>query len=165
MAKDDDPKKRNVILRVLRRFSSRKQDLDDMMQETHLRMLQAEEKPFAHIESMDAYISTVAYRAGVDWAKKNKRMALLHVPLDDEAFDLPDGTADPERSAEALGRMERLARAIAKFPPMRRKVFEMKRWEGLTRQEIAARLGISESTVNTHLAKAASQLAAALHGS
>lgn len=49
-------------------------------------------------------------------------------------------------------------KAIASLPEQRRKVFLMKRIEGKSYKEISAELGISERTVETHVAHAMKHL-------
>lgn len=48
--------------------------------------------------------------------------------------------------------------AIEKMPPQRRNVFRMSRFEGVSYQEIALRLGISQKTVEYHIHEALAEL-------
>jgi RNA polymerase sigma-70 factor (family 1) len=52
----------------------------------------------------------------------------------------------------------KLLQAISQLPPMRKKVFEMNRLQGMPYKEIAAQLSISTKTVEKHISKAISQL-------
>ena len=49
---------------------------------------------------------------------------------------------------------ERLLAVVASMPPVRRKVYTLCRLQGMSHKEIAALLGISMSTIETHLSKA-----------
>ena len=51
-----------------------------------------------------------------------------------------------------------ISKEIEKFPPKRRQVYIMSRHEGLSYNEIAKKLNISEKTVETHLRLALSRL-------
>jgi RNA polymerase sigma-70 factor (ECF subfamily) len=52
----------------------------------------------------------------------------------------------------------RLAYALEKMPPMRRKVFEMSRFKGMSYQQIAQELSLSSRTVEAHIFQAVKQL-------
>jgi len=52
----------------------------------------------------------------------------------------------------------KLAEALKEMPPMRRKVFEMSRFKGMSYQQIAHELSLSSRTVETHIYKAIKQI-------
>lgn len=52
----------------------------------------------------------------------------------------------------------KLAHALDKMPPMRRKVFEMSRIKGMSYQQIAHELSLSSRTVEAHIFQAVKQL-------
>lgn len=76
------------------------------------------------------------------------------VPIEDHQDVLPDAVSDPARIAEARQRLRALASGIEALPPKCRRVFFLHRFEGLTQDEIASRLGISAKMVEKHLARA-----------
>lgn len=53
---------------------------------------------------------------------------------------------------------EKLANALKEMPPMRRKVFEMSRFKGMSYQQIAHELSLSSRTVETHIFQAIKQI-------
>lgn len=53
---------------------------------------------------------------------------------------------------------EKLTHALEKMPPMRRKVFEMSRFKGMTYQQIAHELSLSSRTVEAHIFQAVKEL-------
>lgn len=53
---------------------------------------------------------------------------------------------------------DRLAHALESMPPMRRKVFEMSRYKGMSYQQIARELSLSSRTVEAHIFQAVKQL-------
>lgn len=62
---------------------------------------------------------------------------------------------------ERLGEKElrhKLAHALEEMPPMRRKVFEMSRFKGMTYQQIASELSLSSRTVEAHIFQAVKQI-------
>lgn len=52
----------------------------------------------------------------------------------------------------------KLANALKEMPPMRRKVFEMSRFKGMSYQQIAQELSLSSRTVETHIFRAIKQI-------
>lgn len=52
----------------------------------------------------------------------------------------------------------KLAYAVAKMPPVRRKVFELSRYESKSHKEISQLLSLSEKTVQNHISLAIKQL-------
>ena len=47
-----------------------------------------------------------------------------------------------------------MGRVLSMLPPKCRQAFELRKFDGLSQREIAARMGISQSTVEKHLIKA-----------
>jgi RNA polymerase sigma factor (sigma-70 family) len=52
----------------------------------------------------------------------------------------------------------KLTREVQKMPPMRKKIFELSRYESKTYKEIAQLLSLSEKTVENHITLALRQL-------
>ncbi|WP_185937349.1 sigma-70 family RNA polymerase sigma factor [Chitinophaga polysaccharea] len=81
------------------------------------------------------------------------REKVIHVI---DKYTLPaDGVWD------RLGEKElrhKLAHALEEMPPMRRKVFEMSRFKGMTYQQIASELSLSSRTVEAHIFQAIKQI-------
>ena len=154
---------REALRTFLRRFTRDERDVDDLLQSTFTRFLEAPHRSHANIKSMEAYLRTIARNVGIDWTKKRASQG-TPAQLDGEALLVKDDRVDPERSAVALEGIERMQRAYTKLPPQQRKVFELAKFEHLSTRDIAAQLDISESTVSTHLSLAMSVLAAARSG-
>lgn len=76
------------------------------------------------------------------------------------ASDAPDVTqtdqalSNPQTALETKELATIMNRAIASLPPRRKEIFLLSRNEQLTYEEIAARLGISRSTVREHMVEA-----------
>jgi RNA polymerase sigma-70 factor (ECF subfamily) len=65
------------------------------------------------------------------------------------------GSEDPSPERQVIDRDElsRLAEMIARLPGKIRDVFTLRRVHGLSQREVAAKLGLSESTVEKHMAR------------
>ncbi|MBI5769356.1 MAG: RNA polymerase sigma factor [Verrucomicrobia bacterium] len=125
-------------------------DLDDLVQETYARLLQAREQ-HAALRSPKAYLFATARNAAFDFFRRRKIVAI-------------DGIAEIERLpvledrpgvAEAVAHdqeLQLLAEAIQALPERCRRVLTLRKLHGLSHREIAAQLGISENTVNAQVA-------------
>lgn len=71
-----------------------------------------------------------------------------------ETIDLADDAAGPADAIEARSELARVERLIAELPPRQRQILVAARLDGLSRGEIARRLGVSLSTVEKELKSA-----------
>lgn len=113
--------------------------------------------------SLDRFLSKCVRNRCRDHLRKAYVGAEIPIPEGGEDC-LKDGGAQvdcPFGTLLASDLRSSLVRAIETLPEKSRLVFEMSRFEGLGRKEIACRLGISVNTVKFHLKKAS----AALRGS
>ncbi len=69
-----------------------------------------------------------------------------------------------DRSVIARDELRRLQVALDKLPPRCREAVVLGRIEGLSGKEIAARMGVNESTVSIHLANGIRTLVNAVYG-
>lgn len=142
-----------ALRRYLGRFFGRSQDVDDMLQEVFVRAYAMEaQRP---ILLPRAYLFRVAKHVALNEIARRKNSATDSV----EDFEQPDvigSNTQPglEQVVDGKQRLALFAKAVAALPSQCRKVLVMKKIEGLSQREIAARLGIAESTVEKHLAKA-----------
>jgi len=97
-----------------------------------------------------------------------KRLLIHHArPLYRRAdkTGIPNHLEDPGSAAQSLQEVEDLLNRLARVDPVLRQVVEMKVFEGLSRDEIAARLGCSSRTVARHWEFARHWLQEAVSGS
>jgi len=102
------------------------------------------------------WVHTIAVSVTLNELKRRKRDRARHVPLED-ALTLPQSApySDPILR-------EKLMAAVNDLPEGCRAVFMMHDAEGLTHQEIAAALGVTEGTSKAQLARARGKLRIAL---
>lgn len=145
----------------LRRFlRARTGDADiaeDLLQELWIRCRTS--RPVS-VDSARAYLFRMANNLVIDRAKiENRRLA-----RDGEwaALRAIEGSeADPLRPDSAMmaeDPADRLADAITRLPPGAAAAFRMNKLEGLKQDEVAARMGISRSGVEKHIALAMARL-------
>lgn len=105
-------------------------------------------------------VSTQLFRMAttllIDFLRKNNDRdavtARLDVPTMEKGID---STTEKMRGAEL---QKRISEAVNDLPPVRKKVFEMSREQGMSYREIAQTLCVSSKTVETHIYKALKQI-------
>jgi len=135
----------------LRRFFRAPSDVADGIQETYARLLSLPDHELNAIRSPHAFLFTAARNLALEWSRRER--------LNFREFLPETGTTcvlDESPSAyEQLGvrqELELLGRAIARLPARCREVLILRKLYGLSQKEIAARLGITENTVEKHAA-------------
>jgi RNA polymerase sigma factor (sigma-70 family) len=123
----------------------------DLTQETFLRF--AEQAGGAPVRHERSYLYRTAQNLAIDHLRRIERQRTDAVEPETVAH-IPEDRPNPEEAVEARERALALRAALAELPERTRRIFTLNRLEGLTYGEVAARLGISESSVQKHLAKA-----------
>jgi RNA polymerase sigma-70 factor (ECF subfamily) len=134
----------------LRRRSLGGLEIDDVIQETYTRLVAAES--VAHVHDAKNYAFQVAGSVVVDHLRRMKVVPISSVP-DLDYLEVVSEEPSPERLTIDRDELHRLARMIATLPGKVRDVFTLRRVHGLSQHEVAQRLGLSESTVEKHMAR------------
>jgi len=125
-------------------------EIDDVIQETYTRLFQAES--VAHIQDARNYAFQVAGSVVIDHLRRMKVVPIVSVP-GLEYLEVDSQEPSPERQVIDRDELSRLAEMIARLPGKIRDVFTLRRVHGLSQREVAAKLGLSESTVEKHMAR------------
>jgi RNA polymerase sigma factor (sigma-70 family) len=135
-------------------------DVEDIVQETCLRLFQAAQRQ--PIRSPRAFMLKTVRNLALN--KLRLADALNHMVADERTNDdegaATQGLEDAheERTPESVVASEQefvvFCRAIRALPRQRRRVILLRRVYGLSQREVAAKLGISERTVENHIAQA-----------
>lgn len=78
---------------------------------------------------------------------KEKLFATTELPSD----KLQSLLATPESAVQFKELLNAIQKGVDHLPPRRKEVFKLSRWENLTYEEIALRLGISKNAVKQHI--------------
>jgi len=138
-----------ALKRYLARFIHRREDIEDMAQETYLRAYKATQTRW--IEFPKAYLFKVARTVAL--TELSKKMYQLTDYLEDMPAEEPgsDGGVDEEVIAEQ--KVALYCDAIAGMPPQCRRVFLMRKVQGLSHKEISTKLGITISAVERNITR------------
>jgi RNA polymerase sigma-70 factor (ECF subfamily) len=133
----------------------------DLTQQTFVRF--AERLLGATVLNARPYLYRTAHNLAVDHLRRIAR-SRTDVVASEELALIPEDAQEREDVIEARQRLDLLRGAIAELPERTRRIFVLHRLEELTYAEIAQRLGISESSVQKHLAKALRHVMRRVHG-
>ena len=140
---------RRRLSALLRRFVG-PADVEDILQEAFLRCYEADAA--TPIRRPQSYLYQTALNlARNHWSRTDRRASSSLDAL--LAEDEPASDVDIEREAVARERLALYCRMVAELPLQCRRAFLLKKVYGLSQREIAAYLGISENTVEKHVAK------------
>ncbi len=138
----------------LRRWLSRRvalpHDVDDVVQEVYAVL--AALPDVGHINEPGAYLFTTANSIVLQHLRRS-RIVSIEALADADGRGIPDDGATPERLASSHQELRRVGRLIRQLPEKCREAFVLRRVEGLSQREIAARMRISENTVEKHICK------------
>lgn len=151
---------------VLRGFFVRRganDEVEDLVQETYLRLLRAHHCQGDAIVNPEAYLFTVALNLAREQAARRRRSPL---PIDElEALStLPANEESVEDAAERAQRGKRLQALLNSLPGATRAVLVMQYRDGLSYKQIAERLGVSPHMVKKHVVRGLSVCRRALAG-
>ena len=150
-----------ALVRYLHRHWPWRDEVPDLRQEVYARIYEASrrERP----AQPKAFLFASARHLMADRMRRNRVVSIE--PMGDfEPSSVLVDEVSPERWCGGRQALMRLAGAFDQLPDRCREVVWLRRVEHLSQKEVAVRLGISEKTVEKHIAKGMRLLADALHG-
>ena len=125
-------------------------DVDDLVQESYLRLWRA--RTTQQIRSARAFVFQVARRLAIDLLRRRESSRIEPV-CDLAALSVMEERPDVADAVCQSEELRLLAQAIHILPGRCREVMILRKIEGLSQKEIAARLGITEGTVQVHIGR------------
>jgi RNA polymerase sigma-70 factor (ECF subfamily) len=151
-----------VLRACLYRYARNSADVDELLQETYTNLLAAGSVPNREeVRSIRAFALTVARNVALSWLR-HRQVVPIELVADLESLELLDERGQVEEIVNSHQELALLTAAVARLPNRCRQVFTLRKVYGLSQKEIAAQLGISENTVEQHLAKGMRLCSAAL---
>jgi len=137
-----------VLVQFLSRAARNKADVEDLRQSVYMRVCAAAHKEFP--DHARTYVFGVARNLLIDQVRHEQV-----VPIDViENLEILDNAIDertPDRAVIAREDLRKLQAALDKLPERERNVVTMRKLDGLSVTEIAARTGVPERTVRRAL--------------
>jgi RNA polymerase sigma-70 factor (ECF subfamily) len=133
-------------------------DADDLVQEAFARIWAAD---FSTIRSGRAYLYATVRHLLAEYARRS-RIVPIELLGEIDSLNLISEEPGPDRQVGARQELARLRAIVALLPGQCRRVFELRKFEGLSLREVAQHMGLSEKTVENHLTRALARLGEAL---
>ena len=146
------------LFQFLRRRVRSSVDVQDLAQETYLRLLRA--RDLNEVRNPLAYLLQVASHVAMEWCDRQPRSDSMVVLDEDMLVD----RQLPELELDARLSQQRLEEALASISPTMRAVLLLRLRDERSYQEIAAELRITERQVRRYLARGYERLRLAIEG-
>ena len=150
-----------ALMRFLRRNWRDRDEVPDLRQGVYVRVYEAATRRLP--DSPKSFLFATARNLLVDRVR-HQRIVPITAVGDIEQLHVMKDELEPCRWLGGREALARLARALDRLPDRCREVVWLRRIEDLPQKEIARRLGISEKTVEKHIAKGSRMLADHFHG-
>lgn len=150
-----------ALMQFLRRCVRNDADAADLRQDIYVRVYEAAQKQIPH--PVRPFLMATARNLVVDRVRRQQVVSFEAVADLDE-LEIAKDEPSPERSAMARQDLRKLQAALDRLPARCREAVILRKIEGLSRREIARRMGIAEPTVAEHLAVGMVALAEWIHG-
>jgi RNA polymerase sigma-70 factor (ECF subfamily) len=96
---------------------------------------------------------------------RHRRIVPIELLGEIDSLSIISDEPGPDRRVGARQELERLGAIVAALPVQCRRVFELRKFEGLSHRDVAQRMGLSEKTVENHLTRALARIAEVLAAS
>ncbi len=139
-----------ALMEFLQHNWRNKSDLTDFRQDVYIRVYQAALKEIP--EQPRQFLFTTARNLLINRVK-HEQVVPIEAVADLEALESAVDTPTPDRVLMARDELRRVQAALERLPSRCREAILLGRVEGLSRREIAVRMGIAESAVAQYLAR------------
>ncbi|HEX2225293.1 MAG TPA: RNA polymerase sigma factor [Thermoanaerobaculia bacterium] len=150
-----------AVLAFLRHRLGRREDAEDLLQETFVRAIRA--GSFQEGGNVRAYLLRTAHNLWVSGLRRPRLVAPLGEAEEEALAEVPDTGASPEQEATWGDLRDKVQRALAGMKEPHRRAFEMGVLEQRSYNEIAAATGWSLAQVKINIYRARKQVLAAVH--
>jgi RNA polymerase sigma-70 factor (ECF subfamily) len=139
---------------VCRRMLSHPEDAQEASQETFLRMYQALDR-FNGRYQLGAWVTRIATNVCLDHLRARSRRPIDVAPVEDLIAYMPvDEESDPGRMVIRNADGRRVRKLLAELPPLHRAAIVLRDFEGLSYEEVAISLDITDCQVKALIHRA-----------
>jgi RNA polymerase sigma-70 factor (ECF subfamily) len=145
-----------ALLRYLARVWPDASEIQDIRHDAYVRILESAHR--LRPTAPKALLFSIARNLIIDRARRS-RIVPIDLLGDLDSLNVLVDEVTPERRASIRQQLVRVTAAVNRLPTRCREVLWLRRVEGCSQKEIAAKLGVSEGTVEKHMMHAARLLA------
>lgn len=138
------------LRRMLRRVCSGPAEIDDVVQETCYRILAM--GSLAHVREPKPFVFRAARNIMLDKIRRDAVVS-IEAMANLEELEIADAAPTPERVVFARDELKWVIGLVANLPERCRNVFRARRLHGLSQQETAETLGLTDSVVEHEMMK------------
>lgn len=146
----------SFLMGYLQRNWRNASEIADLRQEIYARVFDAAREQIP--DDARRFLTVTARNLLINMVRHD-RIVSIEAVADLDALGVPEDAAGPDRIAAARDELRRLQIALDELPPRIREAMTLAYIEELSVREIAARMGITKSTVSIHLTKGIHALA------
>src|ERR1700733_3263535 len=117
-------------------------DVDDLVQEAFARIWKAD---FSTIHNGRAYFYATVRHLLAEYARRS-RIVPIELLGEIDSLNIISDEPEPDRRVGARQELDRLRAIVATLPAQCRRVFELRKYEGLSQRDVAQRMNLSEKT-------------------
>jgi len=151
----------SMLMRYLQHNWRNQSDIKDMLQDIYVRVCESAQKeipratrPFVFAAARNLLLNRL----------RDAQVVPIEAVADVEALAIAVDVPGPDQAVAARDELRRLQAALDRLPPRAREAVVLRQVDGLSRREIARRMGIGEETVKDHLASGLRLLAGMFFG-
>ena len=137
---------RDGLVRSIMKMSVEQQDVDDILQETFIRVLHSDAKQ--QIKSPKGYLFVVSRNLVLK--KLMQQSKAIHTELDDALIENDDNTVEKELYQKL--KFERFSKVLSSLPEKNRRAILLRKLYCLSHKEIAKKMDVSVSSVEKYIA-------------
>jgi len=144
-------RERPSLLRMAERIVGNGAAAEDVAQHLWFRVQRVEDDP--PIVNKRAFLFRLTSNLAIDHVRSERRRAAALAEAQAVLWNEAE-TLDPEQSAISSAELDRVLKAAAALPEPTRSIFRLHRFDGLRQSDVAARYGVSITTVEKHVRRA-----------
>jgi RNA polymerase sigma factor (sigma-70 family) len=150
-----------ILMHYLRQNWRNASDIPDLRQEVYARVLQGARE---HIpDNPKRFLLASARNLLINLVRRG-HVVPMETFADFDAFDIADEAPEPDRVVIEKEELRRIALALTQLPPRTREAIELTYFEGLSRTEIAKRMGVTQPMASKFIANGTLILGDILYG-
>lgn len=150
-----------ILMHYLRQNWRNASDIPDLRQEIYARVLQGAREQIP--DNPKRFLLASARNLLINLVRR-EQVVPMETFADFESFDIADEAPEPDRVVIENEELRRIALALAQLPPRTREAIELTYFEGMSRTEIAKRMGVSQPMASKFIANGTLILGDILYG-